>query len=349
MKKTAALSVSIFGLLCLSLNWVYLVDSQVTEPIVINRNGDVNPSYAPIYRDGNTYFLKENIFQPLVVRRDGVVFDGNGYAFYGNGTGTAINLLCSNSTIRNTYIVSWGTSILGFYANNTISQNCIVSSYFGATIYADNYSIIGNHFADCDEAIHLEGSSSLVRQNKLHSNRYGIMDPSNALGNVVVENDFQNNQAAICTWTAGLTVHHNNFVNNSYNAQIIQSENSSYAELIRFWDDGSEGNYWSGQNTPVQNIVCSQGPTIVDRYPLSDSFDVLEHEFLPLRQETPSPSPFNSQTSLIAVLTEPAQSDKQKMDMLAVEGILSVLLLALLAIAYFVSREAQTAIKPTQI
>src|SRR3989304_2725105 len=58
---------------------------------VIKSDGSVDPSTAPIHRDGNSYTFTDNIVDYTVaVERDNIVLDGNGYTLRGNGDSTGL-------------------------------------------------------------------------------------------------------------------------------------------------------------------------------------------------------------------------------------------------------------------
>ena len=114
--------------------------SQSQAAISIAQDGSVNPSSAPVQRFGNTYYLTENTSQPLVIERDSIVFDGNGYTFYGDGNNTGINLLCRNIVLKNTRVTNWETAIQSNYGYNTITSNYVTSNYYGVVTCSDSSS-----------------------------------------------------------------------------------------------------------------------------------------------------------------------------------------------------------------
>ena len=92
------------------------------EAIHIGPDGNVEPSSAPIVRLDDSYSLSADIYNsPLVLERNSVVFDGGGYVLEGAKGGIALNVTCSNVTVRNIVAVNWEVGILGAYNNNSIS------------------------------------------------------------------------------------------------------------------------------------------------------------------------------------------------------------------------------------
>jgi len=60
--------------------------STTFSPIIINKNETITPSTAPITHDGNEYKLTEDIHNPLIVKADNIVVNGQGHLLNGNGT-----------------------------------------------------------------------------------------------------------------------------------------------------------------------------------------------------------------------------------------------------------------------
>ena len=70
--------------------------------------GSVDPPTAPILRDGDVYTFTDNIYETIVVQRDNITVDGNGYMLQGEGSGKGFDLSNRNNvTIKNTHITEW--------------------------------------------------------------------------------------------------------------------------------------------------------------------------------------------------------------------------------------------------
>jgi len=149
-----------------------------------------------------------------------------------------IQSCCSNTEIirnRMTGVDYWGIVIASSLflpdvpCNATIVNNTVTDTKYGISIAA---RYVGAHFND-------------------------------VLGNTVVNCD-----CGICfKRSSNNTVYHNNFVNNTVQANVTDSHNIS-------WDNGCEGNYWSDYNgTDVNQDGTGDAPYIIDennrdRYPL---------------------------------------------------------------------------------
>lgn len=256
--------------------------------IYIKQSGDIE-STELIERDGNVYRFTGNIYAPIIVERNNIVIDGDGYTLGGGArVGVAINLTTSNVTVKNIHIVDWHTGILGVYNNNTILGNVITGCNNGIKIYAKEYSIIGNYIANNDEGIRLgTGSeSNLVSKNHITNNSVGLMligYASNSM-NTIVENIISFNEEGIFVWWHRdriiQRIYHNNFINN-----VQQVSTAGYSPIFgkkasSMWNNGSEGNYWSDYNgTDNSNDGIGDIPYVVsdvdtDIYPLMAPVDV---------------------------------------------------------------------------
>lgn len=179
--------------------------------IYIRADGSVEPSTAPILRvDDFTYALNDSIMcyvGGVVVERDNIVIDGEGFKLQGNGTGTGIDLSrrrgiliedieiddfyygillneSSSITVFNSTISEWNTYALQLSAslNTTISGNTINKFIWrGIELLASaNNSIIENEIGRSDaisrsHGIWLENSSdNIIAGNNVTNNDYAM-------------------------------------------------------------------------------------------------------------------------------------------------------------------------------
>ena len=201
-----------------------LEDFVVPSAIYIRTDGSVEPSTAPIQRDGNLYTLTDNVYLPIVVERDNIVVDGAGYTAQGTGTGIGINLTgTSNVTIRNMEIKAFQYGIWVYRpyqsSNNNVLGNIITNNIYGVWIFASNNTLSGNMITN-------NGNSGVVID----------LDSSN---NTISRNNIMNNTRGV--WLI-LASNNKFYHNNMNNTQQVYISGSGYAN---FWDNGVEGNYWS--------------------------------------------------------------------------------------------------------
>ena len=203
---------------------------KASGTIYIRADGSVDPPTAPIQRDGDIYTFTDNIYDSIVVERNNIVIDGNGYTLQGSGTGIGIYLSGrENVTVRNTQIKDFYHGILlGSSSNNRISGNSITANnYDGIGLYASSAnSISGNSIANNGYGIRLnsEYNDNCISANNITNNGYGIY--LNSYFPVPSRNK----------------IYHNNFINNVQQVLFIGELSGN-----NVWDDGypSGGNYWS--------------------------------------------------------------------------------------------------------
>ena len=245
------------------------------QSIYIRADGSVDPSGAPVLRQGDKYTLTGNIksnSHGIVVERDSIVLDGNGYTVQGAGSGYGISFSGrSNVTIRNTRIKAFDygvfltsssyntiygnniTAIIGagiyFWSssnyNSVIENNITGNNFYGILFgYSSGNVVSGNNMANNYYGIRLSPSSnSFVRGNNITANSYaGIRLDTSSNYNNVSENNITNNARGIyLSLSSNNRFHHNNFIGNTQQVCFFES---GYANA---WDDGypSGGNYWS--------------------------------------------------------------------------------------------------------
>jgi parallel beta-helix repeat protein len=294
--------------------------SQSTGAVFINADGSVSGT-SKIQRDGTLYRLNGNLESPIVVLCNSIVLDGEGFVLQGTGgwgipgvagavTTPAINLTCSNVTVRNFNILGWEAGVLGAYNGNTISNNNITETERAIAIYADNYNLTGNYLASSIDGIRIKGNNNRISQNQLVNNYDGIMISSSS-GTVITENNFVNNSTAVNVDSSIFEINHNNFINKA-NAGIVTTTSDAIGfggGIMPTWDNGEEGNYWSDYTTKYPNAteidhtgigdtpyLIRVNPTVTDRYPLITSVNVQNitlpsPSIIPSQTQTPSSSP----------------------------------------------------------
>lgn len=262
-QKTALILLLILCFAIISISEIGTVKAEST--VYIRADGTVEGT-DKILRDGNLYTFTDNIYSPIVVEKDDVVIDGEGYTLQGNGSGYGIQLIHrSHVTIRNMTITKFDTGIHAFGSrNNNISANYIaynegngisldsgVNTLFGNTItnngangvllYFSNYNTIrGNNITENKRGIDIYGSqyNSMSGNSVTNNSMVGLWffgsHYNYLLGNNITDNeksiDFQMD-------SLGNTIYYNNFVNNELLLADVGSVNK--------WDNGTVGNYWS--------------------------------------------------------------------------------------------------------
>jgi parallel beta-helix repeat protein len=134
-------------------------------------DGSVDPPTAPIQRTDNTYTFTDNIYEPIVVKRDYIVIDGAGFNVQGTGNERGIDISGRNHvTIKNTSIKAFSTGVYLYQLSsyNSITGNNITNCSLASLLdYDANFNSFSNN--------NLEGSISLVQvssNNKIYSNNF---------------------------------------------------------------------------------------------------------------------------------------------------------------------------------
>jgi parallel beta-helix repeat protein len=145
--------------------------------IFIESDGTVEPSTAPIMRNGNVYILTgEMPNSSIVVNRDNIVIDGAGHGIHGYGTSNYDGIIISyrtNVTIKNLDISPFGHGVRMDYAsNNTITGNKMRAFTGVSLLYSDFNKIIGNTITD-GYGVQGLGSNNLIIGNNFTSGLSG--------------------------------------------------------------------------------------------------------------------------------------------------------------------------------
>jgi parallel beta-helix repeat protein len=278
---------------------------KASGTIYIRADGSVDPPTAPITTvDNVTYAFTYNIYDSIVVERDNITIDGNGYTLQGSGSGEGVVLNKSNNvTIRDMSIKAFDCAIhveassniiisrnnltnnmAGINVNgsnyNIISENSITAAYiYGIGILYSlnniifNNSIVNNGFVGV--ALALGSQYNNISENDIARNEYGIELLLDSHNNIVFGNNLARNQYATSFLASSNNViHHNDFVKNDAQIDI------SLYSYNNIWDDGypSGGNYWSDYTgIDADSDGIGDTPYIIDesnidRYPLMNPY-----------------------------------------------------------------------------
>jgi len=198
-----------------------------------------------------------------------------------------ISLACSYNVISNNTVLSsssheGGAGIICGGSYNTIINNAVYSMAPQDGIFlfdCQNNLISNNTLKNNGNGIYLSRSTkNIVFRNRIVDNHIALKISKNSNNNTLVGNNIEKNEIGVeIENSIGNRIYHNNLINNTCQADSIESLNK--------WDDGypSGGNYWSDYNGtdlfsgPYQNITGSDGigdtPYVIDennrdRYPL---------------------------------------------------------------------------------
>ncbi|MDH5733576.1 MAG: right-handed parallel beta-helix repeat-containing protein [Candidatus Bathyarchaeota archaeon] len=178
----------------------------------------------------------------------------------------------SNNTMDKNYITGNGGGIGFDWASlNIISRNNIIANYEGIWLVTSTHNEISRNEITANKIYGIwlrQSSNNIVSRNNISYNTcQGILINSSSSNNVD-RNDIANNKYGIELGDSnGNSFSCNNLINNTNQVSTTESKN--------VWDDGSNGNYWSG-HTCIGNPNNGSQPYFmdaenIDRYPFQDS------------------------------------------------------------------------------
>jgi len=260
---------------------------EASETIYIRADGSIDPITANITSADNvTYYFTDNNYDSIIVQRNNVTIDGDGYTLQGIGSGTGISCR-RNVTIRNIEIHSFYYGVrIENAENNTITENeiwnCTEGISFGE---AWNNTVSWNLIRNNTNGISGTSWRNIIMSNTIANNTNGIRY-NYAQYDIVFENNIKDNDVGVYIDFScyNNTFYHNNFINNTVQVHAEQGQ-------FNFWDDGypSGGNYWNeyvdlnDYQGPHQNET---GPDHVWDNPYEIDADNIDH--YPLIPEFPT-------------------------------------------------------------
>ena len=271
------------------------VAAASSSSVCIQQDGTVTPPTALIQQTGNTYKLTADIDDPLIVEKNNIVLDGQGFTIQGSGAQNnqaAISLKCTGVTIENFRVIGWQVGVLGVYDGNRLVNNDLLGNGYAVSIYASNYQVTGNRVGP----ERVVGGNNVFSGNKIVLGGYvsGFWI-SNSSGTIIEANNVTFSRLTttfISTDNGDFKVYHNNFLNVEENTGgaflFIISYPKPTTDKSPYWDNGfpSGGNYWSDYASRYPNAteignsgtgntayVNSLASSVVDRYPLMKPYD----------------------------------------------------------------------------
>jgi parallel beta-helix repeat protein len=264
------------------------------QTIYINVDGSIDPSGAPILRNGDLYTLTGNITSSsdgIVIERDSIVLDGAGFTVQGNGTGNGIDLSNRSSvTIENTNIENFGYGVyLENSSNVSISgNNATANGWDGIFLDSCLYNTIsGNNLNNNDNSgLNVEFSNdSIISGNTMTANKLDGLYIQYSSDNIIIENNASANTpldglailwcsndtieentvtananiGLMMLWCSGVNLYGNNVSANYYGITISGDGNASHNNIIG--GNLLTMNYVGIEITDDNNIVCENTVT----------------------------------------------------------------------------------------
>lgn len=179
MRRTALVLTLIWALLfslVAMLHYVNFTSAQDFEAITIKADGSIDPSTAPIQRNGDVYTLIDDIDDYVLLERNDTVFDGAGHVvggIYGPlpvqvGYEWQVNAT-TNIKIVNAVINGDGIFFLASY--NSIFANNVLNNGRGLDCSGDG-NVIANNTVNSGRGIGGSGNGNIIFGNHLTNCNY---------------------------------------------------------------------------------------------------------------------------------------------------------------------------------
>lgn len=200
------------------------------EPIHIRSDGTLDPPQYPIARSGDTYTFADNLNLTLVVERDNIVLDGNGFTLNEPPVDTQALMIP----------LGWNPGIYLANRNNVTIQNVTVASCItGISVEnSSNVDLINCTLTHNSDALYLSGSCNVtVVQCRITENSgTGIMFFLQCTNGNVTENNISSNSKGIQlaftgsfpqAQTTNTLIADNNIISNSRGIDIAAGTNNT--------------------------------------------------------------------------------------------------------------------------
>jgi len=195
---------------------------RAEDIIYIRPDGTVDPSTAPIQRNGNVYTLTSDIYgYSICVEKDNVIIDGMGHTINGGGREVGVDVSGrSNVTIKNLKIERFWFGIRLYKSSNNkiIKNNLTANMADGISLDESlNNLIYGNNIMNNEYGIYLhESQNNTICQNNVVDNYYGIIfrkSPTNNLRGNSLDNKYNLRVDGSDVWDYIQDIDISNFVN----------------------------------------------------------------------------------------------------------------------------------------
>ena len=265
-KKIVAIAVVAILAVSVIAGFIF-AEPQPTQKIVIQSNGNITPTDAPIKQSGNKYTLTDDVYGTIRIQKSNIILDGAGHTLMGPYNGSQANVWVvgngpsQSSDLVAEYII--GIDLGAKTVEGITIQNFDIKNFsIGMYMWTKNNTIIGNAISESILGIMLSGSNTTISGNYLSKNQQGLFFGFNGVDEVI---------------PSDVVIASNSFVDNVVQINGCFCEDYPENEEPHSWDNGRSGNYWSDYNgTDVDGNGIGDIPYVVDiqnqdRYPLMDN------------------------------------------------------------------------------
>jgi hypothetical protein len=259
------------------------ISSTALPTIVINPDGSVSPSTAPITNDGNRYQVTQDLHGSLIIRADNIVLDGQGHYLNGNGTvGDLFVLLtqtgvdtsnAKNVTINNLKINNFKVGLLldnsdsVSASQNTFSQNNQAVTGTGTI----NTRIIKNNFIN-DVTGHQQALNLAYALNSVISDNLlaqGSITVANSSGVILSGNVFPGIAVGTARFGGGISL---NLCNNALVCENLFLCSGTATEIISSREVTVAANNYTNCDTAI--TAYGVGGTIIYKNNFADDAQI---------------------------------------------------------------------------
>jgi parallel beta-helix repeat protein len=268
MTKPNVLALMFLCLLVLSVVCQQPTKAQNQSSVIINPDGSVSPSSAPIQQVGNTYTVTRNLDGQLSVRKSNITLDGNGKTL-----SSAVLLEHVSNVTVNSFNITEGSQIgelyYGFIAGIYLNEasNIVITNNTVSGVY-DFLTIIMTYEQEVAVMVR-GGNSNIFSGNTLIDNNQGMEFENTAynkiVGNTITfspsnQQGFHLPPGIFFSHASNNLIYHNNF-------EISTSRQVGDTYSVNNWDNGypSGGNYWLGYSAnEIDNSGIGDKPYLIE-------------------------------------------------------------------------------------
>lgn len=237
------------------------------QVIRIRSDGTVDPSTAPIQRDGNNYLFTGDIYaRGISVEKAGIIIDGGGHTLMGPYNGTQSLWIIGEGPdqplTNDTELWSIGIDAATGSASDFTVRNLNIKNFsIGMYLWTAGNTAVGNAISEGIVGIMLSGANTTITGNYIANNKNGVFFGSNQPGNI----------------PANVSISENRFVENLRQLSGCVCIDYNITEPKHYWDNGRAGNFWSDYNgTDLNGDGIGDSPYVIDplnldRFPLVTS------------------------------------------------------------------------------
>jgi parallel beta-helix repeat protein len=269
----------LLGLIAVKPEQLNQQTQKTMQNIIINTDGTLTPSDAPIQHYDNVYRLTDNIYGTIKILKNNIVLNGGGHTLSGPYNGSQANVwVVGNGPNQSPELIAEyiiGIDFSGKNVDGIIIQNINVRNFsIGMYVWTTNNTVTSSKIYDNIVGILLSGENNTIIHNYIEDNKQGLFMGFNNEGNTTIPPD--------------IVINHNDFENNDVQLNGCSCKTLNSSETPHRWDDGEGGNYWSDYNgTDADRNGIGDTPYVVDalnvdRYPLMTSpYHIVEEVLTP--------------------------------------------------------------------